>query len=169
MTPDQFDAFFKAEYLKLVKYLVLLDATIEEAEDAVQKAMEALLLRSQSPPASASGWVRRAAYRYFVKERQRDRERVPRELKGGHLVTGEYIDERLTSGEDLEDVEVVLRCLSDTQRRVLQLVMEGLSTHEIAMTLEKSEATIRQHLKRGRDHLKDQLSPTSDPQGKEDV
>lgn len=168
MTPDQFDAFYTAEYLKLVKYLVLLDATIEEAEDAVQKGMEALL-RSQSSPANVTGWVRKAAYHYFLKERQRDRDRLTRELKGGHLVTGEYIDERLTSGEDLADVEDVLRCLSDTQRQVIQLVMEGLSTHDIAMTLGKSDATIRQHVKRGRDQLKTQLPMAARPQGREDV
>jgi len=36
---EQLEAFYTAEYLKQVKILVLLEATIEEAEDAVQKAM----------------------------------------------------------------------------------------------------------------------------------
>jgi DNA-directed RNA polymerase specialized sigma24 family protein len=99
-TPDQFETFYSAEYPKLVKALMVVGATFEEAEDAVQKAMESLLC-SRGPLTNAVGWVWRAAYRYFVKERDRDRDRRPREIKGGHLVTEANIDELLTSGEDL--------------------------------------------------------------------
>ncbi len=35
----QLEAFYRAEYGKLVKILVLLDASLDEAEDAAQKAM----------------------------------------------------------------------------------------------------------------------------------
>lgn len=41
-----------------------------------------------------------------------------------------------------------------TQRQVIELVMDGLSTREIAARLGKSEENIRQHLKNGRDRLK---------------
>ena len=165
MTSDQFAAFYMAEYPKLVKLLVLLGATIDEAEDAAQKAM-ADLFRSEAAPASAGGWVQRAAFRFFIKERQRNRKRMPLELQGGHLVIGTYIDDQLTRWEDLEDIEVVLNCLTHTQRQVIQLVMEGLSTPEIAEKLRKNDATIRQHLKKSRDRLKihPQIAPLAPSQ-----
>ncbi len=39
MTLGQLEAFYTAGYPKLVKILVLFGATVEEAEDAAQKAM----------------------------------------------------------------------------------------------------------------------------------
>ena len=45
-------------------------------------------------------------------------------------------------------------CLTPTQRRVIELVMDGWSTHEIAEKLGKSNENIRQQLKNGRDRLK---------------
>ena len=40
MTPEQFETFYTVHYPRLVKVLVVMDATVEEAEDAVQKAMK---------------------------------------------------------------------------------------------------------------------------------
>lgn len=48
MTLEQLGAFYATEYPKLVKILVLLDATIEEAEDATQKAMTDFAKRSKT-------------------------------------------------------------------------------------------------------------------------
>ena len=156
MTPEQFEAFYAVEYPKLVKCLVVMDATIAEAEDAAQKAMMDLLRRMRSsPPAHPEGWVWRAAVRFFTKERMRDRERLPRELQGGHLVMGTYVDDRLSSLEGEQDVEFILQCLTPTQRRVIKLVMEGLSTREIGEVLGKGDDNIRQQLKKARDRLMD--------------
>ena len=98
--------------------------------------------------------MRRAAHRFFIKERQRERERLPRELRGGHLVIEAHLDDGLTAWEDEQYVEHLLECLTPTQRKVIELVMDGLSTHEIAEELGKSDENIRQHLKNGRYRLK---------------
>jgi RNA polymerase sigma factor (sigma-70 family) len=155
-TLKRLKAFYNAEYSKLVKILVLLGATIEEAEDAVQKAMLDFAERSMTgkAPAHPTAYVRRAAINFFIKERQRERERLPRELRGGHLVIEGHFDDRLTAGEDEQYVERLLECLTPTQRRVIELVMDGLSAHEIAEELGKSNENIRQQLKNGRDRLK---------------
>ena len=157
MMLEQLEAFYHDEYLKLVKILVLLGAKIEEAEDAVQKAMvyyfsrRFLTARGADYPAA---YVRRAAIRYFIKERQRERERLPRELQGGHLIIEEYLDDRLAYWEDEQYIEHLLECLTPTQRKVIKLVMDGLSTPEIAEALGKSSADIRQHKKNGKARLR---------------
>jgi len=170
MTLGQFEAFYTSEYPKLVKTLVLIGATIEEAEDAAQRAMADFAERSRTAraPEHPAAYVRRAAINFFVKERQRDRERLPRELRGGHLVIEAHCDDQLTTGEDEEYVERLLECLTPAQRQVIKLVMDGWSTPEIAKELGKSDANIRQHLKNGRDLLRVRpeiiaLAPRSPP------
>ena len=61
MTLEQLEAFYITEYPKLVKILVLLDATIEEAEDAAQKAMADFAKRSKTAgaPDHPASYVRR--------------------------------------------------------------------------------------------------------------
>jgi RNA polymerase sigma factor (sigma-70 family) len=163
MTFERLEAFYTDEYPKLVKILAVLGATIEEAEDAAQEAMADFTKRSRTEkaPDRPAGYVRRAAINFFVKERQRERKRLPRALQGGHLVTEVYQDDRLTDAEDEQYIELILEYLTLTQRKVIRLVMDGLSTREIAEKLGKSTDNVRQHLKNGRDIL--QLHPEIAP------
>jgi RNA polymerase sigma factor (sigma-70 family) len=157
MTVGEFEEFFKTQYPILIKLLRFFGASVEEAEDAAQTAMTDLyrqLGKGTDPVVSPAPWVRRAAHRDFVKERQRDRERLPREIKGGHLSPGTCADESLTDWEDEQYVEQLLWKLTPTQRAVLRLVLDGVATREIADRLGKNEANIRQQLKNGRDKLK---------------
>ncbi len=130
---------------------------MEEAQDATQEAMKDFFRRSRVGQAfsNPAAYVRRAAIRFFIKARQRDRERQPREIEGGHLTLPAYLDDELTACEDELWVEHVLDSLTPAQRDVFKLVMDGMSTHAIGKQLGKSEATIRQHLKNGRDRLLD--------------
>ena len=156
MKLEQLEAFYAAEYPKLVKILVLLDSTVDEAEDAAQKAMADFAARAKSAnaPTHPAAYVQRAAINYFIKERQRERERLPRELRGGHLVIEAHLDDRLTAGEEQQYVEALLARLTQAQREVIRLVMDGWSAREIAEKLGKSAENVRQHLKNGRDILK---------------
>jgi len=163
MTLDELEAFYTTEYPKLVKILVLLDARVQEAEDAAQKAMTDFAERSRAgkAPDHPAAYVQRAAINFFIKERQRGRERLPRELQGGHLVIEAHLDDRLTAWEDEQYIKHLLECLTPTQRSVIELVMDGWSTREIAGKLGKSAENVRQHLKNGRDTLKQQPEITS--------
>jgi DNA-binding CsgD family transcriptional regulator len=60
----------------------------------------------------------------------------------------------MTALEDGQYVERLLEFVTPMQRDVFRLVMEGLSTREIAAHLHKSDENIRQHLKNGRDRMK---------------
>ena len=73
MTRVQLRAFYTTEYPKLIKILMFLDATIEEAEDAAQKAMADFVRRSRTmeAPDHPVTYVQLAAIRFFIKERQR--------------------------------------------------------------------------------------------------
>ena len=93
--------------------------------------------------------------RFLIKECQRDRARVPRELRGGHLTLEGYLDDQLTAWEGEEYVEQLLGCLTPVQREVVRLVMDGRPTGEIAERLGKTPANVRQHLKHSRDRLKE--------------
>jgi RNA polymerase sigma factor (sigma-70 family) len=157
MTVGGFEAFYKAQYVGLVRLLVVLDASVEEAEDAAQKAMMDLFRRlteGTDAVVNPVPWVRRAAHNYFVKERQRDRARLPHESKGGHLTLDFATDDSLTAWEDEQHLEQLLGELTPGQRIVLRLVLAGLSGREIAERLGKGEANIRQQLKNGRDRLR---------------
>jgi DNA-directed RNA polymerase specialized sigma24 family protein len=121
MTIAEFEAFYKVEWPILVKFLRVIQATGAEAEDAAQKAMTDLarrLISAGDPVESPRAWVRRAAYRYFVKERQYERDRMTREIRGGHLAPETYDDDGLVAVEDETFVEDLLQSLTLAQREV---------------------------------------------------
>ena len=153
VTRAQFETVYIVEYPKLVRLLVVMGATMEEAQDAAQEAMKDFWRRFIAGEAFRSpvAYVRRAAIRFFIRRRQRDRERRSREIEGGHLTLPVYLDDELTACEDEQWVEQVLRSLTPAQRDVFKLVMDGMSRQAIGEQLGKSDVTIRQHLKNGGD------------------
>lgn len=158
MTVQQFESLYASEYPKLVKLLAIFDATIPEAEDAAQKALIDLARRSMGTKdmiASPEPYARRAAVNYFIKDRQRERDRPHREIRGGHVALEAYADVALTAWEDEQYIEGLLECLTATQREVIRRVLDGMSTREIAEDLGKREENIRQQLKNGRDRLRE--------------
>jgi RNA polymerase sigma factor (sigma-70 family) len=158
ITPSEFPAFYVTQYPKLVKILVVMGATLPEAEDAAQQALKDLFTRvrtERGPSRNAEAYVCVAAIRHFLKQRARDRERLPRELLGRHLTLPVCPDDDLAALEGEQWVEHVLASLTPAQRDVIRLVMEGASTREIAGELGKTNETVRQLRKTGRDRLKD--------------
>jgi RNA polymerase sigma factor (sigma-70 family) len=157
LTLEQLEVFYTVEYPRLVKLLVFLDATVEEAEDAAQRAMADFVKRSKVAGVRldhAAWYVRRAAVNFFIKERQRDRDRLQREVRGGHLVIEAHLDDQLTTLEDEQFIEHLIGCLTPTQQQVFRLIMAGLSARAIAEELGKSNDDVRQHLKNARNRLK---------------
>ena len=157
ITPREFEAFYAIQYPKLVKILMVMGATLEEAEDAAQQALKDFFRRARARRGASSntgGYACVAAIRYFLKQRERDRDRLPRELRGGHLTRSVCLDDDLAALEGEQWVEDVLVTLTPAQRDVIRLVMAGASTHEIAAELGKTDATVRQLRKTGRDRLK---------------
>ncbi|MGH3205985.1 MAG: RNA polymerase sigma factor [Streptosporangiaceae bacterium] len=156
MTPRQFEAFYKAGYPGLVKFLVSSGASLGEAEEAVQEAMLDFCRRSKAGQVIShpTAYVRKAASNFFAKADRRERERRTRELRGGHLTPEGCLDDELAIPPEQEHAEQLLGCLTAAQREVVRLVMDGMSTREIAEQLGKNHPNIRQLLKQGRDRLK---------------
>lgn len=160
MTRKQLKDFYAEHYLMLVRALRVAGASQEEAEDAVQKAMTDIIQRlcaGTAPSRNPGAYVLKAAIRYFFKERERDRDRQPRELQGGHLTPEGHLDDQLTAWEEGQYVKQLLEPLTNAQRDVIERVMAGMTTREIAEELRSSEAAIRQNLKKGRDRFKQQM------------
>lgn len=156
MTPRQFEAFYEAKYRELVKILMLSsEASFSEAEEAVQDAMLDFYRRSKAGQAvsNPAAYVRTAARNFFVKARQRERERPTRELRHACITPEVRPDDALTASSEEEHVEQRLGCLTAAQREVVKLVMDGMTTQEIAEQLGKTLPNIRQLHKQGRDRL----------------
>ena len=164
MTPQEFEVFYKAEYPKLVKFLMVVErARSDEAEDAVQKVMVDFFRRLEAGEAvdDPAAYVQRAARNAFIKERERDRRRVPRTLQGGHGTPEGYHDDRLDAWTEQQYAEDRLKDLTPARREVAKLLMDGMTTGEIAEQLGKTHANVRQHRKQIRDCLKPRPNPAA--------
>ncbi|WP_171064361.1 RNA polymerase sigma factor [Actinomadura soli] len=158
--PAGFAQFYRDHYRSLIALAMALGATWEEAEDAVGKTMLEVLRRwveIRFPLAYAS----RAVKSNFIKQRQHQREEVPRAIKGGHERPEAQPDALMCEWEDNQWVEQIVGTLPPAQRDVARLILiNGMSTAEAADELEKSQDAVRQNLRlakaRLRKLLKDQ-------------
>jgi RNA polymerase sigma factor (sigma-70 family) len=165
MTPQEFEVFYTAEYPKLVKFLtVRMMASFAEAEDAVQEAMGNFFWRSKTGEVAdyPAAYVRKAACNAFIKERERDRQRLPRTLHGGHLTPEGRHDDRLDAWAEEQCAENLLGGLTPARREVAKLLMDGMTTSEIAEQLGKTHANIRQLRNQIKERLKSPPRPSGD-------
>jgi RNA polymerase sigma-70 factor, ECF subfamily len=146
---------FEHEYDRLVKALTVVAGDREEASDAVQEAFVRLVvgwdrLATYEDPA---GWVRRVALNQ-IRDRHRSIGRQARLL----LRIGEqYRTPQGVSATDEGVWERVLR-LPLKQRTALALhYVDKLTAREVADVMHVSEGTVRQHLHRARQALKEPL------------
>ncbi|MEV6826002.1 sigma-70 family RNA polymerase sigma factor [Amycolatopsis sp. NPDC051102] len=160
--PGGFDDFFRAEYRKLVKALMVMEgASPTDADDCVAHAMEKLFERWHLP-VSDPGRVRhprayamKTARRRLKDERHR-LQSVALDEDGSMLPTDKSA---LTALEDRQFVANTLACLPSAQRQVMHLITEGYTPAEIAEVLHKKPNNIRQII-----HLvKKRLRPLLDP------
>ena len=148
---QDYDSFFRACYLPVLRtvFLVVHDRAL--AEDVTQEAFYRLLKhwRSVSAYELPEAWVRRVAIRVAVREVQRASARVVKERT-----------ELVERYDDLPDPDVAraVRELSPMQRTAVALYYwEDRPVAEIADLLEVSEATVKQHLHRARHRLAELL------------
>jgi RNA polymerase sigma factor (sigma-70 family) len=157
-----FEDFYRGDYRLLLKVALVAGASWDQAQDAVDQAMEDVLRRwpaIEHPRA----YARRAVLSHVVKQKKRDQERLPRMLRGGHLVAEACEDQDLTVWEDAEWVSQTLKSLPSTQREIMEYVVEGLSTTEISELLGKTPAAVRKNVQLARQKLKRGLRPDGTP------
>jgi DNA-binding NarL/FixJ family response regulator len=125
---------------------VVADAPLCEHLRAALPGLRCLVLGQDGSPAAVEAAVRSGAAGYLVKD-----------VRGAHLVEGV---QRVAGGETLFDAATAaparhrpyrhdqhrLAPLSDQERRVLQLLGEGLSNREIGARLARTEKTVKNYV-----------------------
>jgi RNA polymerase sigma factor (sigma-70 family) len=154
---DDFDGFFRRDYVSLIGFLCKVGFDREEARDAAAEAMT-LAFRCWLELKSPRAWVRTVAYRIALGQARRDREGVHRAIaswSGAHVDGQEafrVVEERLRIVE-------LLDLLPPQQRRAMAWRLDGFEISEIAEQMEVSDATVRSTLRHARLRLQYALKP----------
>ena len=145
---DDFDSVYYASYASVLRAVVLLTPTVEDAHDVTQEAFARALARwgTVGMLESPQGWVRRVAINAASDLRRRDRTRraaLPRLLAG----------RRSVPPPDAASVDVAraLALLSRAQRQaIVQHYLLDMSVADIAAESGLPESSVKTHLARGR-------------------
>ncbi|WP_433266718.1 RNA polymerase sigma factor [Actinosynnema sp. CS-041913] len=148
---DGFDEFFRADFARLIAFLVKLGYRSQDAEDAAGEAMASLYANWASVE-QPRAWVRLVARRHVLRFARRDVERSAREVLARRSRVAP--DERADVVEDVLWLAGILEQLSPQERVVMVLSMDGFTSVEIAAHIGIAPATARSHLHNARKRLK---------------
>ena len=152
---EGFERFFRARYPQLVRACALVTLDVAAAEEIAAEAFSRLWPRwgQMHDEDHAGGYVYTTAMRMCSKRRSRSR----RELIGDVADRPSARDET-SSALDREEVFAALALLSVRQRQAVTLRdWAGFETDEVALMLGTSASTVRVHLARGREALRETL------------
>ncbi len=172
-----FEALFVEEYPKMVALAAAVSGSRTFAEDLAQEAMQRLnrdwskVQGYQSPGA----WLRRVTINLALSQRRRFANEAKAKLRLSPITA----DALPQSAAEHEPVWQAVAELPRKQRAAIALLyLEDRSIDEIADILDVAPSTVRVHLHRARQTLRDQLpgfdpgprsaSPHSSPTGEED-
>jgi RNA polymerase sigma factor (sigma-70 family) len=148
----EFAQCYQAEMPGLVTYLMKCGANLHDAADAAQRAfME--LYQDWEVVSNARAWLRKVAYRQFLRAMNNDRILDPRYYETSVLPASARLELR----EEEQALLSALRQLPVSQRQVFALHFDQFGTREISEILQISEPAVRQNLKRARYRLKELL------------
>jgi RNA polymerase sigma factor (sigma-70 family) len=140
VAPTDFESFFRSEYHRLVRALVLVAGSQPEAEELAQESMARVCERWEriSHMASPTGYVYRVAFNLHRRRLTRaSRERTAAPAEGGSV---DPIATRVTR----VDVLRAVRSLPVRQREALVLVeWLGMTSSEAASVMGSKPGTIR--------------------------
>ena len=148
-------------YPALCTYVAKLTHENVGVEDIVQECMIGLWDSSLQFPnvKSLAGWLYKAVYNRAL-NMIRDRDNA-RRLLGNYTSEISYTEEMAIDLAIEESVIAKLRSvlseLSDQQRQVMNLSLEGLKVREIAQLLEVSENTVKMQKKRAYAYLRERM------------
>ena len=145
--PDDYSAFFRAEFPPVLRTVELMIRDHGRAEELVQDAFVQLLLRwpKISRYERPDQWVRRVAIRLAIRMLRRDR--LWQLVRGGLLP-------REPAPPSRYDLDGAIKRLPGSQRAAIVLhYYEDRPTAEIAVILGCSESTARVHLHHARKRL----------------
>lgn len=160
MNREQFIAHVQATQGAFRRFLVALccgDGQL--ADDIAQESYLKAYLNCEdlSSPSKFNSWLFRIGYNSFISHRRR--ERPSDSYDEARLVTA---DNRADDAFRYQALYHALAMIPQHERTsILLFYMEGYSAKEIADITQNTESTVRQHLARGRNHLRDLLSSNS--------
>lgn len=165
-TEDQaaWGEFFEDNYEVLIATGVWWGGSREDAEDAVDYALEELRMRWHEIRNRAA-YARRMVINYVTRIQKGDREKVKKIIAKSAYAADQCDDHRLTAYEDAQWILQLLGKLPPTQRAVMELAYDGLPYDEIAQQLGKNVETVRKNLQLARDRLKQELRRQSEREG----
>ncbi|MFJ9121276.1 RNA polymerase sigma factor [Streptomyces sp. NPDC102394] len=149
----KYDAFFRSDFNNLIRHVILLGGTPEEAKDAAQAALIDLLQNWHTVQAPRP-WCRKAAAHHFLRS-------DIKENKAERLARADFLARRGSDPYSLcsphEEWEFVLdfveNHLSGAQRQVMAWSIDGFGPQEIAKQLGVPPATVRSNLRHARKKL----------------
>jgi len=163
-TDEAFDAFFRARYEDLVRFVMRLGADVHDAEEVSQEAMSAAYERwddIRDPPA----WTWRVACRVYLRRRQRRRRHemlLPVPLLPEAARAGPEPSRPEDAVISSDTVRRLLRGLARQQRRVVAWWLEGYRFEEIAQRLDIATSTVRSVFRNARERLATRFSELRD-------
>ncbi|MCZ7373559.1 RNA polymerase sigma factor [Micromonospora sp. WMMC250] len=152
-----YDLFFESAYPSLLRAALFAGATTEEAEDFVGEVM-AYLFSQWGTVTNPWAYSTKAVLNRLRKIKKREKERLDRTTRGGHVTPTGVNDVTLTDWEEKEWVIQHLARLPLHQRAVMAYNFDGLSTDEIAAKLGKNHANVRKLLQLARERLRLELA-----------
>jgi RNA polymerase sigma factor (sigma-70 family) len=157
VTNVSFEAVYRAERSRLIRYLMSMGADQHQADDAVQAAF-ARAYAGWETIRQPRAWLYKVALRELYRAEARVRKR--------EMPAGDALPEAagpLDSGdiavlnEEEEMVRAAVAALPGRQRQVMALTLAGFKPAEIARELGCDPAAVRQNQVRARDNLARQL------------
>lgn len=157
MTREQFIKHVEGTQKAFRRFLVALcGGDSQLADDIAQEAYIKAYLScdSFSSPDKFNAWIFRIGYTTFISHK-----RSQRSFSDYSEVVQISSDDTPDNNFQYEGLYRALSTLSEKERTsVLLYYMEGYSVKEIADIIEASQAVVKQHLSRGRNHLRTLLS-----------
>ncbi|MFJ4895929.1 RNA polymerase sigma factor [Streptomyces sp. NPDC088788] len=139
--------------MSLVRFVVTLGATWEEAEDAVGDVLAELLPR-WNQIRSPRAYCRKASERAYVNSEVRLRKAPEAAVRGHWTSAAQQGATDAYEGLEQEYALRHLRLLNQEQRRVMAYVFDGYQPEEIAALLGKNPGTVRSNIRHARKRLK---------------
>jgi RNA polymerase sigma-70 factor (ECF subfamily) len=155
---EDFVAFYKEQYKKVVGFIIFSGGSLHEAEEAVSEAF-AQAYPQWDKIEHPRAWIRTVATRAFFRERQLRQKRV-RDLPEDETLLPDTVIasvDILQAVEGHDWVEWMIKELTPRQQEVMRGIVEGLSTYQVAQLLGTNRTNIRSHLRHIRPRLKDRL------------
>ena len=147
----EFAEFFRAEYKKLIRFVIAIGADADEAAEIAQVTFVKAFEGWHSIRAPRA-WIRRVAVNELTAARQAARREMPQaSLPDAPVPVSAALAVELT--EEARQVLAALQALPPGQRQVMAWIIDGFGAAEIARELGVSPESVRQSSAKARKNL----------------